>query len=125
MATRLAVGVAAALLAAAAAAPSVDLPTFLAAGDLAQLFPSMPTATLTLPTELHILFIGFSGESLPAVNTTDEELTPWFQQLRAILPHTILPHSILPHSILRATTARTPHCDHGLQLECCSYIGMS
>ena len=90
MATRLAVGVAAALLAAAAAAPSVDLPTFLAAGDLAQLFPSMPTATLTLPTELHILFIGFSGESLPAVNTTDEELTPWFQQLRAILPHTVL-----------------------------------
>ena len=42
-----------------------DLPKFLAAGDLASYLGVSPHGEppLTLPTELHVLFIGFNGEA--------------------------------------------------------------
>ena len=80
------------LLALVATAHAVDLATFLAAGDLGELLsPSLSAPQkLTLPTELHILFIGFHTET---ANATEAELMPWFQQLRSVLPHSVLPPS--------------------------------
>ena len=73
-----------------AACAGFDLTRFLAAGDLATYLGLPPhTTPATLPTELHLLFIGFSGEG--AANVSEPELAPWFQQLRAVLPHAVLP----------------------------------
>ena len=78
------------LLVLVAACAGFDLTRFLAAGDLATYLGLPPhTAPSTLPTELHLLFVGFSGEG--AANVSEPELAPWFQQLRAVLPHAVLP----------------------------------
>ena len=66
---------------------------FLASGDFASflgLAGSLP-ATLTLPTKVNVIFVGFSGEGESTLNVSESQLSPWFQQLRAVQPHAVLP----------------------------------
>ena len=42
-----------------------------------------------------MLFVGFNGEGEAALNVSAAQLGPWFQQLRAVLPHTVAPE---PHA---------------------------
>ena len=67
-----------------------NLESFLSHSDLAS-FLGLHRAPLTLPTELNLIFVGFSGDGDAALNVSAATLAPWFQQLRDIVPHTVLP----------------------------------
>ena len=67
-----------------------NMVSFLNYSDVAS-FLGLHRAPLTLPTELNLIFVGFSGDGDAALNVSAATLAPWFQQLRDIVPHTVLP----------------------------------
>ncbi|KAL3931724.1 MAG: hypothetical protein SGPRY_001004 [Prymnesium sp.] len=86
----------------AATAARLLLWAALSPAELGLALPSSPLAdslnlqlpsSLTLPLSLNLLFVGFHGEGSAGLNLTEAKLTPWFQELRARLPHVVLPSS--------------------------------
>ena len=89
-----------------------DLSSFLSSADLAN-FLSLPAALtppLTLDTSINVLFVGFNGEGEAALNVSAAQLGPWFQQLRAVLPHTVAPEPHASPTTLQYATRLHVHC---------------
>ena len=78
-----------------------------AAGDVATFLELEPPPEATLPLTLNVFFIGFHGEGAAGLNTTEAQLNPWLQQLRARLPHSVLPAGVEDSPHARATPAHT------------------
>ena len=78
-----------------------------AAGDVATFLELEPPPDATLPLTLNVFFIGFHGEGAAGLNITEAQLNPWFQQLRARLPHSVLPADVEASPHVRAPPART------------------
>ena len=71
---------------------------------------------LTLPTEVNVVFIGFNGDGESALNVSEAQLSPWFQQLRAVQQHSVLPDANhhqsatgAPHTALQYATRLHVH----------------
>ena len=78
------------LFACSARAQAHEVARFVSANNLAAYLNESVTP-LIYPTELNIVFVGFSGEGKSALNVSDSQLSLWFQQLRTIVPHVATP----------------------------------
>ena len=63
---------------------------FIAASDVASFLGISAEEPLTLPTEVNLAFVGFNGDGEAGLNISEAQLAPWFQQLRALTPHSVL-----------------------------------
>lgn len=69
---------------------------WLEAGNLARYNGLYPEPYITIPVDINLVFIGFTGDGHYKLNLAEEELKPWFEHMEHRMAHTLVPTNDAP-----------------------------
>ena len=69
---------------------------WLEAGNVARFNGLHPDPYITIPVDINLVFIGFSGDGHYKLNLAEEELKPWFEHMEHLMEHTLVPTNDSP-----------------------------
>ena len=65
-------------------------------GNVARYNGLFPEPYITIPVDINLIFIGFSGDGHYKLNLAEEELRPWFEHMEHRMEHTLVPTNDAP-----------------------------